>query len=81
LRRAQAVVTTKADGIQIQTISLMITAQALLLEKNRSPIGETSIGVQGKKYRVLLNGARNATPKPPLVKASRTPCDAVATKK
>ena len=43
-------------------------------------MGETSTGRQGKKYRVESKGARKATPKPPLVKASRMPWDAVAAK-
>ena len=32
---------TSADGIHTHSISLKITAQALLLEKKRKPIGET----------------------------------------
>ena len=42
--------------------------------------GDTSIGVNGRKYRWLEIGEKNATPSPPLVIASRTPCDVVATK-
>src|SRR5262245_66047358 len=40
-------------------------------------IGETGIGRQGRKYRVLSKGAKKATPSPPFVIASNSPCDAV----
>ena len=40
-------------------------------------IGETGIGRQGRKYRVLSKGAKNATPNPPFVIASKNPWDAV----
>lgn len=40
-------------------------------------MGETGIGRQGRKYRVLSNGAKKATPSPPLVIASKSPCEAV----
>src|SRR5262245_47422233 len=40
-------------------------------------IGETRIGRHGRKYRVLSKGAKKATPSPPLVIASNSPCDAV----
>lgn len=44
------------------------------------PIGETFIGRNGKKIRSLLNGIRKPTPRPPVVIASRIPCDSVAKK-
>ncbi len=44
-------------------------------------IGETGIGRQGRKYLELSNGAKNATPPPPLVIASKSPCDAVISAK
>src|SRR5262245_12294979 len=40
-------------------------------------IGETGIGRHGRKYRVLSKGAKKATPNPPFVIASNSPCDAV----
>ena len=45
-------------------------------------IGETGIGRHGRKYRVSSNGAKKATPNPPLVIASNRPWDAmIAAKK
>src|SRR5580765_7156318 len=46
-----------------------------------SDSGATGIGRHGKKYRLLVNGAKNATPRPPSVIASKNPWDAVATGK
>jgi len=44
------------------------------LEKKASiPIGETIIGLHGKKYLPLSNGDNRAIPKPPFVNASRIP--------
>lgn len=37
------------------------------------------MGRNWKKYRLLENGAKKATPCPPFVKASKNPCEAVAT--
>jgi hypothetical protein len=37
--------------------------------------GVALIGLTGKKYLVKSNGMKNPTPSPPLVIASRTPCD------
>lgn len=41
------------------------------------PIGDTFITCHGKKNRALLNGIKKPTPFPPVVKASKTPCDMV----
>jgi hypothetical protein len=60
--------------------SLQITSSPRAL-KNESPMGETLMGRNGKRYRVSSNGAKNATPRPPSVIASKAPCDAVTTKK
>ena len=38
-----------------------------------SPIGDTGIGVQGKKKRSLVNGDNKAIPRPPSVNASNMP--------
>jgi hypothetical protein len=35
------------------------------------------MGRQGKKYRLFSKGAKKATPRPPLVRASRIPWDTV----
>src|SRR5262245_45141802 len=80
-RTSQAVVSNNNDGIHTQSSSLRNTA-APRDEKNRlTPIGETSIGRHGKKYRTALNGATKATPRPPLVKASSSPCENPARKR
>ncbi len=39
------------------------------------------MGRNGAKYRVSSNGLSSATPRPPFVKASRMPCEAVAKKR
>lgn len=44
-------------------------------------MGETIMGLSGKKYLSLSNGAKNATPIPPFVIASSTACDDVAIKR
>ena len=52
-----------------------------MLKNLLAPIGDTCIGLKGKKYRALSKGDKKATPKPPVVRASNTPCEAVHTKK
>src|SRR5207237_8523934 len=47
-------------------------------QKSYVPIGDTSNGRHGKKNRRLLNGEKNATPRPPFVIASRIGCDTTA---
>jgi hypothetical protein len=44
-------------------------------------IGETWMGVHGRKYRFDEKGDKKATPRPPLVRASRKPWLAQARKK
>src|SRR2546430_1295090 len=61
-------------------ISLIITAAPRPLKNPPTPIGETLIGRHGRKYRIVSNGEKNATPNPPSVMASSTPCEAVAKK-
>src|SRR5262245_33470727 len=51
------------DGSQTQYSSLL----SLTLS------GETSIGRNGNKYRVQEMGAKSAMPRPPFVRASKTP--------
>jgi hypothetical protein len=62
-----------ALGIHIQIISLVMTPKPRSLKKSM-PIGETSIGRHGEKNRSALNGASNATPRPPLVNMSSSGC-------
>src|SRR5437762_13316238 len=61
-------------------ISLTITTAPRPLKNLPTPIGDTWIGLHGKKYRVVSNGEKKATPKPPLVTPSSAPCEAVAMK-
>ena len=61
--------------------SLFKTNQPLLLKNAPMLMGDTAIGVQGKKYRSLLKGENKAIPRPPLVKASKIPWVAVTKKK
>lgn len=68
------------DGIHTQTNSFMIVLAPAAL-KNDSPMGDDMIGRHGRKKRVALNGAKKATPNVPSTIASRTECEAVATKK
>ncbi|MDI6889746.1 MAG: hypothetical protein QMC83_02235 [Thermodesulfovibrionales bacterium] len=61
------------EGSQIHKNSLLITIKPHLLKKPLIPIGETIIGVQGKKYLLLSKGKSKGIPRPPFVKASRIP--------
>jgi hypothetical protein len=65
--------TSMKPGSQIQTTSLFSTDHPRELRKDFMLIGETRIGVHGKKYRFDEKGERKATPRPPFVRASRTP--------
>ena len=67
------------EGTHIHTNSFRITAAPVML-KNASPIGEETMGRQGRKYRAELNGAKKATPRVPSTIASNTACDMVETK-
>jgi len=51
------------------------------VKKDLILMGETWIGVQGRKYRFEEKGDKKATPLPPFVKASRKPWLAQARKK
>jgi len=66
-------ITIKKEGSHTHQSSLLITAKPHLLKKGITPIGETTIGLQGKKYLVLSKGDKRAIPKPPFLKASRIP--------
>jgi hypothetical protein len=65
--------TIRKDGSPIHKSSLLITIKPHLLKKALTPIRETIIGVQGKKYLVFSKGDSRAIPKPPFVEASRMP--------
>ena len=71
----------KIDGTQIHNISLFSTIKPRSLKNALMPNGETSIGVHGKKYLLLEKGDSKAIPRPPLVKASKSPWLAVRIKK
>ena len=71
---------TDAHGTFNHMNSLRRTSIPRALRKPARPIGDTSIGCHGAKYRLSSNGIRKPTPKPPFVNASMTQWDAVATK-
>jgi hypothetical protein len=60
-------------GRHIHKSSFFITVYPHWLKNALIPMGETVIGVHGKKYRLLLKGDSKAIPRPPLVNASRMP--------
>lgn len=68
------------EGMPIQNASLLITCQPQLLKNRAALNGDTCIPRQGKKWRVLSNGPKNATPRPPVVIASKIPCEIVQLK-
>jgi hypothetical protein len=70
-----------AEGIHIQISSFRITLIPHALKKDLTSMGETLIGLHGKKYLLLSKGESNAMPRPPLVRASRMPWVAVIIKK
>jgi hypothetical protein len=68
-------------GSQIHTSSFLNTGQPPGVKKDLILIGETWIGVQGRKYRFEEKGDKKATPRPPFVRASRKPWLTQAKKK
>ena len=52
-----------------------------MLKNDFTSMGETLMGLHGKKYLVLSKGESNAMPRPPLVRASRMPWVAVIREK
>src|SRR5215813_3767895 len=62
---------------QKRTNSRWMTRNPRVVINPAADIGETGIGRHGRKYRVLSKGAKNATPIPPFVIASKSPCEAV----
>jgi hypothetical protein len=77
-RNVKTIAATAMLGAHTQRISLTRMARPRLVRNGRMLSGDTSSGLIGKKYRLSLNGAKKATPRPPFVRASRTPCDAMA---
>ncbi len=69
------------DGSQIHMASLAKIRTPYELKNSLMPIGDTRTGRTGKKYLVVSNGEKNATPNPPFVIASSTPCEAVQREK
>src|SRR5205823_12240846 len=65
------------DGSHTHLNSLSITRIPHFEKKLATPIGDTSIGLHGKKYLSLLNGANSATPRPPFVSISSKECESV----
>ena len=78
LRAASKSTPARLHGTHTQ-ISSDKSTRAPRSEKRPSTLnGATSIGRTGAKYLSADQGHSNATPRPPLVKESRMPCDAVA---
>jgi hypothetical protein len=69
------------DGSQIHIASLARIRTPCELKNSLTPIGDTRTGRTGKKYLVVSNGEKNATPNPPFVIASSTPCETVQREK
>jgi len=78
---ARSTTNAAQDGSQIHIASLARIRTPYALKNSLTPIGDTKTGRTGKKYLVVSNGEKNATPNPPFVIASSTPCDAVQRKK
>ena len=68
---------TIEHGSQTHRNSLFITEIPCPSKKRLIFSVDTSIGVDGKKYLSFVNGAKKAIPCPPLVNASRTPCEPI----
>jgi hypothetical protein len=77
VRKAQIAALTSTAGTQIHGISLPKIRMARAENNPPMPMGETKIGLHGKKYRRGSKGEKNATPKPPFVSASKAPWEAV----
>src|SRR5262245_15766335 len=67
-----------AAGAQIHNSSDFRTATPRTEKNEATPMGDTRMGRQGRWKRAFENGLKNAIPLPPLVIASRIPCDAAA---
>jgi hypothetical protein len=70
-------VKTSADDNHTHSSSLINTRAPQSEKKLAILIGDTSMGLQGKKYRSLLNGENRATPNPPFVSISKSGWDKV----
>jgi hypothetical protein len=58
--KSHELITIINDGSHIQTSSLLRVISPHLLKNLVIPIGETRIGLHGKRYLVLSNGDRRA---------------------
>ena len=67
-----------SNGNQTQTISDPRTVKPLEVNSGAIPRGATSMGRTGAKNLWSEKGHKNAMPRPPLVNASRIPCEAAA---
>jgi hypothetical protein len=65
--------TRPIPGNQIQANSFFITDHPRMLKKDLIPIGETWMGVQGRKYRSDEREEKKATPRLVTVPSSRLP--------
>ena len=74
-------ITINKQGTQIHISSFIKTVKPRELKNLLMVSGETSIGVHGRKYLLLLIGDSSAMPLPPLVMASNIPWLAVRIKK
>src|SRR5207244_6989077 len=64
-------------GNHFHLTSLTITRAPQSGKKLPMVSGDTSMGLQGKKYLSSMNGANRATPNPPFVSISSSGCDKV----
>src|SRR5712692_6369233 len=78
---ARSTTNAAQEGSQIHIASLARIRTPYALKNSLTLIGDTRTGRTGKKYLVVSNGEKNATPNPPFVIASSTPCEAVHRKK
>ena len=71
----------RIDGTHTHRNSFLRIEIPLTVKNRRIDIGDTRIGVHGRKYLVVSKGEKKATPSPPLVMESRSPWLAVARNK
>ena len=78
LRRLLIIPTINAPrhGNPIQIASFCRMPKPRSVKNREATTGETRMGRQGRKWRALSKGEKKATPSPPLVMASKRPCEA-----
>ena len=72
---------SRTAGNHTDMISLVKARRPYSVRNGSRPIGETWMGLYGKKYLAASKGESRAMPNPPLVQASSKPCEAVMKKK